>query len=214
MLQKTDYFYNTFRELMDRVVEKNLVVDIGTSQRFAKELGWYRRDLEEKYIALGYNPSTEYGDDTCDINGDILALPFLDASIPALVCFEVLEHVPDPKKAMSEMWRVLETGGMLFLSVPFLLPYHGKSESMTDYSHAGYPDYWRFTTQGLQQLAHTFSQVSVYPTTNSLDYYLSAFPFINKLPFITHRWFKKLMYTVSPIKETNPTNRIFLLAIK
>ena len=39
-------------------------------------------------------------------------------SIPAIVCSEVIEHVKDDQKALQEMYRVLEPGGSLILTVP------------------------------------------------------------------------------------------------
>lgn len=50
--------------------------------------------------------------------GDIEAMPFEDASFSTLVCTEVLEHVPYPDRALSEMARILKPGGLLIGSVP------------------------------------------------------------------------------------------------
>jgi len=51
-------------------------------------------------------------------------IPFADASFDFLFCIEVLEHVPNPYGALTEMHRVLRPGGVLVLSVPN--PYHAK----------------------------------------------------------------------------------------
>ena len=52
------------------------------------------------------------------VEGDVEAMPFDDASFATVVCTEVLEHVPYPEKALGEMRRVLEPGGLLIGSVP------------------------------------------------------------------------------------------------
>jgi SAM-dependent methyltransferase len=49
---------------------------------------------------------------------DALALPFADASFDAIICSEVLEHVPHYARALGEIARVLKPGGVLALSVP------------------------------------------------------------------------------------------------
>jgi ubiquinone/menaquinone biosynthesis C-methylase UbiE len=50
--------------------------------------------------------------------GDMYRLPFRDETFGAAVCSEVLEHVPDPQIALSEIWRTLRKGGTLIGTVP------------------------------------------------------------------------------------------------
>ncbi len=45
------------------------------------------------------------------IEGDAQSLPFEDGSYSAVVCLEVLEHLPDFKKAVREIHRCLKPGG-------------------------------------------------------------------------------------------------------
>lgn len=52
------------------------------------------------------------------IEGDIEALPFPDGAFGTVLCTEVLEHVPHPGHALSEIRRVLRPGGQLIGSVP------------------------------------------------------------------------------------------------
>lgn len=55
---------------------------------------------------------------SADIRLDITALPFADASIGAVVCNHVLEHVPDDLAAMREFRRVLRPDGWAILQSP------------------------------------------------------------------------------------------------
>lgn len=55
---------------------------------------------------------------TRPVCGDLLRLPFPDASFDAVLCTEVIEHTADPRTAVSELCRVLAPGGDLVLTVP------------------------------------------------------------------------------------------------
>jgi len=52
-------------------------------------------------------------------NEDITQLTFDDQSFEAILCFDVLEHVPDYRLAISEFQRVLDFNGRLILTAPF-----------------------------------------------------------------------------------------------
>lgn len=60
---------------------------------------------------------------------DITAIPVGGGTFDAVLCTEVLEHVPSPESALREMSRVLKPGGRLIATVPFVsfthfAPYH------------------------------------------------------------------------------------------
>lgn len=64
-----------------------------------------------------------------DLVSDIAAIPVDDASFDAVLCTEVIEHVPDPVAALRELTRVLKPGGRLIITAPFVSnthfsPYH------------------------------------------------------------------------------------------
>ncbi|MSQ23070.1 MAG: class I SAM-dependent methyltransferase [Chloroflexi bacterium] len=53
------------------------------------------------------------------VQGDLLALPFLDQTFDLIISFETLEHVGDQVQALHELSRVLRRdGGVLVLSAP------------------------------------------------------------------------------------------------
>tara|TARA_R110001583_G_scaffold39086_2_gene125625 strand:- start:960 stop:1721 length:762 start_codon:yes stop_codon:yes gene_type:complete len=53
-----------------------------------------------------------------DVKADICKLPFEDNSFDIVFCNHVLEHIEDDKKAMSELYRVLKSGGMGIFQIP------------------------------------------------------------------------------------------------
>lgn len=52
------------------------------------------------------------------VGADAMRLPLASNSFDILVCMDVLEHLPDDCKALSEFYRVLKPGGRLFATVP------------------------------------------------------------------------------------------------
>lgn len=77
-----------------------------------------------------------------DLIADIQDMPQIaDGSFDSVISTQVLEHVPDPRAAMSELARVLRPGGHLVLSVPHLSAIH---EAPTDF--------FRYTQYGLEEL--------------------------------------------------------------
>lgn len=82
-----------------------------------------------------------------DAISDLTRLPFASDSFDAVICFQVLEHVPEPKAVIREIQRVLRPGGMLFLSAPQSWCQHQKPY-----------DYFRYTSFGLR---HLFSEAGL-----------------------------------------------------
>ncbi len=80
------------------------------------------------------------GNNTVDYICPIDNFPLPNQSLDAILCTEVLEHVPDPLAALKEMRRLLVPGGYLCLTVPFLLGIHEKR------------DYYRFTKDCLENI--------------------------------------------------------------
>jgi SAM-dependent methyltransferase len=68
-------------------------------------------------------------------------LPMADGCYDAVLCTQVLEHVPNPGDCLLELLRVLKPGGRLFLTVPMAHPEH-----QVPY------DYYRYTSYGLRYL--------------------------------------------------------------
>ncbi|MDZ5663925.1 methyltransferase domain-containing protein [Nocardioides sp. S-58] len=97
--------------LAPRLRDLDLVVEIAPSKqstRLLERLGARRRiSLDAGYDAR-----------EVDALASIDRLPLRDGSVDLLVCYHVLEHVPDDGAAMREVARVLSPRGIALLEVP------------------------------------------------------------------------------------------------
>ena len=52
--------------------------------------------------------------------GDGERMPFDDGTFDAVLCFETLEHVPNPEQLLEELARVTARDGRVFISIPWV----------------------------------------------------------------------------------------------
>jgi SAM-dependent methyltransferase len=63
---------------------------------------------------------------------DICQIPLPDASFDAIICNHVLEHIPDDRKALHELYRVLKPNGWASIQVPMVGEQTQEDLSITD----------------------------------------------------------------------------------
>lgn len=84
----------------------------------------FRKFLSSRYknvVSSQFHPGCRPGEIHNGVrHEDIMQLTFPDSSFDAIVCMEILEHVPDYHRALREMARVTQPGGRVFLSFPWL----------------------------------------------------------------------------------------------
>ena len=76
-----------------------------------------------------------------DVLADLTALPFRDGAFHAAINVVTLEHLPEPGRALAEIARTLEPGGLLLLAAPHEWEVHQAPH-----------DYFRYTRYGLRYL--------------------------------------------------------------
>jgi len=101
-------------------------------------LGPYRKYLEgsSSYCSIEVNAAMRP-----DIVGSALELPVRTGAMDSILCNEVLEHLPEPGRAVAEIHRVLRPGGTAYVTVPFLWCLHYEPH-----------DYFRFTGHALRTI--------------------------------------------------------------
>jgi len=82
---------------------------------FAPEQAFYKRFRELSNLEY---TTTDLNSPLADVKADICDLPFEGNTYDFILCNHVLEHIPNDKKAMQEIYRVLKPGGTAILQIP------------------------------------------------------------------------------------------------
>lgn len=164
---------------------KGKLLDAGCGRMPYKEL--FECD---EYIGLDVSGSLNP-----DIIGDLKNLNmFSDESFDSVLSNQVLEHIDDTDKVISELFRILKQGGHLCLTVPFISRLHGVPN-----------DYWRFSRYGLEYLLkkHKFEVVFIKPMGGFLTTQCFLWQFfiyeICRKTVVTRVLFKSFLILINPI---------------
>jgi SAM-dependent methyltransferase len=99
-------------------------------------------------------------DEKVDIRAPATSIPVDDASFDAVVCTQVLEHVPEPGAVLAELLRILRPGGRLLITAPLVWFLHEEPH-----------DYYRYTPHGLRFLLTRagFADIEIAPMGDSFS---------------------------------------------
>lgn len=112
------------------------MLDAGAGEMRYKEYCAHLDYVSQDFCEYTGGEGVDYGLQTkqwntskIDIVSDIIDMPVKDDSFDAVLCTEVLEHLPYPEKAIQEFSRIIRKDGVLLLTAPFcslthFAPYH------------------------------------------------------------------------------------------
>jgi SAM-dependent methyltransferase/uncharacterized protein YbaR (Trm112 family) len=129
------------------------VLEVGAGGNYLKE---DFKAIYDEWISLDYDLRS----DSIDLRGDGQVLPFKNEMFDTIISIDVLEHVPNPEKFVSEMFRVIKPGGTIILSTPFFF-----------YLHEEPYDFFRFSKYGLRTIfeRNGFRVIDVIPTAGVIS---------------------------------------------
>ena len=82
---------------------------------FAPEQAFYHRFRKQENLEY---LTTDLNSPLADVKADICDLPFESDRFDVILCNHVLEHIPEDRKALSELFRVMRPGGWGIFQVP------------------------------------------------------------------------------------------------
>lgn len=125
------------------------LIDVGAGNSPYRELFTHLR-----YESTDWQHSPHPGARAVDHVGPAHELPVGDGEYDAVLCTQVLEHVPNPLQVLEELNRVLRPGGRLYMTMPLAWELHELPF-----------DFFRYTPHGLATLLGDagFSKLDIRP---------------------------------------------------
>ncbi len=125
------------------------LIDVGAGNSPYRELF-----TQLSYESTDWEHSAHPGARAVDHVGPAHDLPVHDESYDAVLCTQVLEHVPNPDEVARELHRILRPGGRLYLTVPLAWELHEMPF-----------DFYRYTASGLARIFADagFEQLDIRP---------------------------------------------------
>lgn len=135
---------NSFVDLVTKSLERPKVLVIGGGEKGSgtSEL-WKSENIE--IISLDI-----YASNITDIVCDAHYMPIEDNTFDGVWIQAVLEHVVEPTKVVSEIYRVLKTDGIVYAETPFM-----------QQVHEGAYDFTRYTVLGHRYLFKEFEMIKI-----------------------------------------------------
>jgi SAM-dependent methyltransferase len=93
------------------------LVDVAPSPLTSDRLKALAADAGVPYVGLDFDPGADKR--VVTVQASLTELPLADAAAGIMVCFHVLEHIPDDAAAMREIRRTLAPGGVAIIQVPY-----------------------------------------------------------------------------------------------
>lgn len=122
-----------------------------------------------------------------DVIASALDLPFEAESFDTVVSTEVLEHVPDPLRALREMRRVIRPDGFLILTTPMYWPRH---EVPYDYFRYPYDGMLHLVKESGWELVKIFNRGNSYAFLGQVFAQMAPRLFhIKPLPWLMNSFF-------------------------
>jgi SAM-dependent methyltransferase len=123
--------------------EKPVIVDIGSKDASASyAFGEPPAGARVVCVDIAAGPGVDLVADAHDL------YMVEDNSVDCVISVSTFEHLRYPQKAIKEALRILKPGGILYLNVPFLFPYHADPD-----------DFYRFTYRGIKILCEDFTEL-------------------------------------------------------
>jgi SAM-dependent methyltransferase len=140
----TNYLYRTISPNPLQFLPPNAVIfDIGSKDaKGSYAFGSPPQGAQITCVDIAPGPGVDLVADIHDMH------MVTSGSVDFVTSVSVLEHVKNPQQAMKEIFRILKPGGIVYVNVPFIFPFHADPD-----------DFYRFTYKGIDLLCDGFERI-------------------------------------------------------
>jgi len=118
-------FLRSFRDLLEMNVEVKTILEAGAGEGYLTKIvaekypsaRIYAGDIEDEMNRIAKKDLASYKNVMIQ-KENVQDLSYKKETFDLVICCEVLEHVPEPEKALKSIHHVLKKGGNALLSVP------------------------------------------------------------------------------------------------
>ncbi len=198
------------KKTLKKIPAGHKILDAGAGElqykKFCSHLKYTSQDFGQ-YDGQGNQEGLQtktWDNSKLDIISDITDIPVDNNSFDTIMCIEVLEHIPEPSKAIKEFARILKPGGKLIITAPFCSLTH-----FAPYYFAnGYSKYWY--KQILKHYGFNINEIQY--NGNFFEYLAQE---IRRIPYVEKQYTnlnisKKIIYKISFKLILNLLNRLSL----
>jgi SAM-dependent methyltransferase len=149
-------FKNKYIKILARNTHNKKILELGSGKSYKSKYIYSVKNLfdsSNEFIQSDIIP--EFGHKLVDVTKMNYKNEF-----DVILCLNLLEHIYDFKKAISNMYEALKEGGIVSVLVPCFYPLHDEPY-----------DYWRFTSYSLKKMFSMFKDIKI------VSYGIRKYPF-------------------------------------
>lgn len=129
-LSQDTVFVYSVRKALQKAIDKNIhlfrgtLLDLGCGEMPYRQYLLDKNKNITKYIGVDIDSNGYHQSVKPDLFWDGKKIGMGDDTVDTIIATELFEHIANIEEVLSEIRRVLSTGGLLFFTVPFVWPLH------------------------------------------------------------------------------------------
>lgn len=192
------YLEDFIQRASQQAVPNAMVLDAGSGE------GYYR---------IFFSSQRYHSTDRCEVQknygkityvSDLTFIPVPNCTYDMVICTQVLEHLPNPGLALSEIFRVLKPTGTLWFSAPFFFSEHEIPFDFYRYTQYGLSHLLTssgFSIEGIERLEGYYASLAYQCRTAAQSLPIISFeygsPFLCFLMIVPNLFIKVISYLLS-----------------